>query len=65
MTTIPQVARTMREMLTTVAEAAARTPRFVLRRSPLGGATFSQALVFGLLSHPQAALEELSQTAAA
>ncbi|HEX2186115.1 MAG TPA: IS4 family transposase [Chloroflexota bacterium] len=65
MTTIPQVARAMREILTTVADAAARTTRFVLRRSPLGGATFSQALVFGFLSHPQASLEELSQTAAA
>jgi Transposase DDE domain len=65
MTTIPQVARAMREMLTTVADAAARTTRFVLRRSPLGGATFSQTLVFGFLSHPQASLEELSQTAAA
>lgn len=65
MTTIPQVARAMREILTTVADAAARTTRFVLRRSPLGGATFSQTLVFGFLSHPQASLEELSQTAAA
>jgi Transposase DDE domain len=65
MTTIPQVARAMREILTTVADAAARSTRFVLRRSPLGGATFSQALVFGFLSHPQASLEELSQTAAA
>jgi Transposase DDE domain len=65
MTTIPQVARAMREMLTTVADAAARTTRFVLRRSPLGGATFSQTLVFGFLGNPQASLEELSQTAAA
>jgi hypothetical protein len=65
MTTIPQVACAMREILTTVADAAARTTRFVLRRSPLGGATFSQTLVFGFLSHPQASLEELRQTAAA
>jgi Transposase DDE domain len=65
MTTIPQVARAMRAMLTTVAEAAARTTRFALRRSPLGGATFSQALVFGFLRHPQASLEDLRQTAAA
>jgi hypothetical protein len=65
MTTIPQVARAMREILTSVADAAARTTRFVLRRSPLGGATFSQALVCGFLSHPQASLEALSQTAAA
>jgi hypothetical protein len=65
MTTIPQVARARREMLTTVGDAAARTTRFVRRGSPLGGATFSQPLVCGLLSHPQASLEELSQTAAA
>ena len=65
MTTIPQVARAMREMLTTVAEAAARTTRVVLRRSPLGGATVSQTLVFGFLRHPPASREARSQTAAA
>jgi hypothetical protein len=65
MTTIPQVARAMREILTTVADTAARTTRFVLRRSPLGGATFSQTLIFGFLGNPEASLEELSQTAAA
>ena len=64
MTTIPQVARALREILTTVADVAARTTRFVRRRSPLGGATFSQTLVFGFLGHPQASLEELAQTAA-
>jgi hypothetical protein len=65
MTTVPQVARTIREILTTVAEAAARTTRFVPRRSPLSGATFSQTLVFGFLGNPQTSLEDLSQTAAA
>ena len=64
MTTIPQVARTMREILTTNAEDAARTTRFVQRQSPLGGATFSQTLVFGFLGQPQASLEELAHTAA-
>jgi Transposase DDE domain len=64
MTTIPQVARAMREILPTVADVAARTTRFVRRRSPLGGATFSQTLVFGFLGNPQASLEELAQTAA-
>ena len=29
MTTLPQVARTMREILTTIADKAARTTRFV------------------------------------
>ena len=54
MTTIPQVARAMREILTPIADTAARTTRFVLRRSPLGGATFTQPLVFGFLGNPQA-----------
>jgi hypothetical protein len=35
MTTLPQVARTMREILTTTADEAARTTRFVQRTSPL------------------------------
>lgn len=65
MTTIPQVARAMREVLTSTAAEAARTTRFVQRTSPLGGATFSQTLVFGFLGNPQASLEELTQTAAA
>lgn len=64
MATIPQVARAMREILTTTADDAARTTHFVQRQSRLGGATFSQTLVFGFLSNPQATLEELAQTAA-
>ena len=64
MTTIPQVARAMREILTTTADEAARATRFVQRTSPLSGATFSQTLVFGFLGNPQASLEELTQTAA-
>jgi hypothetical protein len=63
-TTIPQVARAMREVLTTTADAAAKATQFVRRTSPLGGATFSQTLVFGLLGNPQASLEEWTQTAA-
>ena len=47
MTTIPQVARTLREILTTTAAEAGRATRFVQRTSPLNGATFSQTLVFG------------------
>src|SRR5919109_4511040 len=64
MTTIPQVARAMREILTTTAAEAGRATGFVQRTSPLSGATFSQTLVFGFLGHPQAPLEELTQTAA-
>jgi hypothetical protein len=65
MTTRPQTARARREMLTTMADAAARPPRVVRRRSPVGGATFSQPLGLGFLRHPQAALADRSQTAAA
>ena len=52
MTTIPQVARAMREILTPTAEEAARTTRFVQRTSPRGGATFPQTLVCGVRGHP-------------
>lgn len=62
MTTIPQVACARRELLTSTANEAARATHFVQRTSPLSGATFSQTLVFGLLGHPQATLEELTQT---
>ena len=65
MTTIPQVARALREMFTATAEAAARTTRFGQRPLPLRGATFSQPLVFSVLGTPQATLEERTQTAAA
>ena len=64
MTTLPQVARAMREILTTTADEAARTTRFVQRTSPLSGATFRQTLVCGFLGHPQATLEERTPTAA-
>ncbi len=36
----------------------------VQRISPLGGATFSQTAVFGVLGHPQTSLEEWTPTAA-
>ncbi|HEV2125376.1 MAG TPA: IS4 family transposase [Chloroflexota bacterium] len=64
MTTIPQVAAAMQEILTATADAAGRTTGFVQRVSPLSGATFTQTLVFGWLANPAAALEELTQTAA-
>jgi hypothetical protein len=65
LTTIPHVARAMREIWTTTAAAAGRATRFVQRSSPLHGATFSQTLVFGCLGNPQATREELTPTAAA
>jgi hypothetical protein len=65
MTTISQVARALRELLTTTAAEAGRATRFVPRTSPLSGATFSQTLGCGLLGHLQATLAALTQTAAA
>ena len=64
MPTIAQVARAMRERLTTTADEAARTTRFVQRTSPRSGAPCSQPLVLGWLGPPQAPLEALTQTAA-
>src|SRR5919199_1027611 len=64
MTTIAHVATTMQEILTTAADEAAHATKFVQRTSPLGGAPFTQTLVFGFLANPQATLEELAQTAA-
>jgi hypothetical protein len=55
----------MREIVMTTADAAARATRFVQRTSALGGATFSQTLVFGLLGNSQTMLEALAHTAAA
>ena len=64
MTSIPQVARAMQTVLTTVADQAGRDSDFVLRESKLTGSTFVQTLVFGWLADPQATLEALAQTAA-
>lgn len=64
MASIPQVAKTLRTVLTRVANRAARTTHFVQRRSKLSGAKFVQTLVFGWLANPAATYEELAQTAA-
>lgn len=64
MITIPQVAQAMQTVLTSVADTAARTTRFVQRQSKLTGALFTQTLVFAFLSNPHASREELAQTAA-
>src|SRR5947207_14361604 len=64
MATIAQVSQAMQTVLTTVADTAARTTGFVQRVSKLTGALFTQTLVLGFLSTPQASREELAQTAA-
>ena len=65
MTTVPQLADVLQTVLTTTADALARTTGFVQRRSKLTGAAFVQALVFGWLANPHATLEALAQAAAA
>ena len=64
MASIAQVSQAMQTVLTTVADAAARTTGFVQRVSKCTGALFTQTLVLGFLSNPQATREELAQTAA-
>lgn len=64
MTSITEIAQAMRTVLTTVADTAAQTTRFVRRPSKLTGSLFVQTLVLGWLGRPQSTLEQLSQTAA-
>jgi hypothetical protein len=64
-TTMHDVAQALRDVLTSVADAAAVETRFVKRRSKRTGAAFVQTLTFGWLAKPEATLEELAQTAAA
>jgi hypothetical protein len=65
MTTLPQVARAMREMLTTTAAEAGRATRVVSRTSPRHGATCRQTLGWGVLGQPPAPLAARAHTAAA
>jgi hypothetical protein len=65
MTTVAQLSAHLRTLFTTVADRLARQTGFVQRRSKLTGSVFAQAVVFGWLANPQAALPELAQAAAA
>ena len=64
MASVPHVARTMRTLLTTTAETAARQTGCVQRRSKLTGAGLVQTLVLGWLGTPAATLQQLAQMAA-
>ena len=64
MTTIAELATTLQTVLTTTADAVARTTRAVQRQSKLSGAGLVQTLVLGWLHAPQASLGQLSQMAA-
>ena len=65
MSTIAQVAKAMRHVLTTVADEAACRAGFIQRRRKLSGAAFVQALVFAWWANPAATAEDRAQAAAA
>lgn len=65
MCSIPDVADALQSVLHDTANALARSSGFVQRASKLTGALFVQTLVFTWLSHAQATLEQMAQTAAA
>ena len=65
MTTVTELNETAQRVLIRAAENASRPTRFTKRRSKLTGSLFVQTLVFGWLSHPEATLDELAQTACA
>lgn len=61
---LAHAAARMQELLTDLAAEAAWDTGACQRTSPLSGATLVQALVLGSLADPNAALEDLAQTAA-
>lgn len=65
MTTVTELNEVAQRVLLQAAEAVSRTSGFTKRVSKLTGPAFVQTLVLGWLSHPQATLEELTQTACA
>lgn len=64
MASLAQVATAMQDVLTTVADQAARETGFIQRVRKWTGAIFVQTLVLGWLSNPAASLSELTQVAA-
>jgi len=65
-TTIPQVSQAMQTVLTTAAETADAKLHYTKRpdRAKFSASTLVQTLVLGWLAHPDATLEQLSQSAA-
>ncbi len=65
MTTIPQLATVLQDVLITAADTAGRQTGFVRRKdAKLTGSIFTQMLAFGLSANPYASLSELAATAA-
>jgi hypothetical protein len=63
MSTIPQIAESMRFVLEQVAKQAGETTGFIERERKFDGATFAQTLIFSWLGNPVATLDEMSQMA--
>jgi len=59
MTTIPECARLLQHLFTDFADQAAREVGFIQRQRELTGAAFVQAVTFGWLDDPHAALTDL------
>ena len=66
MTTIPQVSRAMQHVLTTAAQSADAKLHYTKRpdQAKFSASTLVQTLVLGWLAHPDATVEQLSQSAA-
>lgn len=61
MTMIAQISAEMKEVLTEVAEVAAKESDFIQRQVKVSGSNLCPTLVFGWWQNPEATLEELSQ----
>jgi len=64
MTTLAQVAKTMRDVLTTQADLVGRQSGLIQRAVKFKGSSFAQVLVLGWMANPEATLEALAQSAA-
>ncbi len=63
MESLAQIAAALQQVLTTVADEAAREVGFIRRRRVWTGAGFVQTLVFGWLGRPEASVHQLTQLA--
>jgi hypothetical protein len=62
--TLPHLAHALHSVLTSTANAAARSTGFIRRQRAFSGSQFVQTLVFGWLAQPQASYSDLILTAA-
>ncbi len=64
MTSVSQVARSLKHILEERANVLARETECIERQRKFSGADLLQTLIFGWLSHPDASLETLTSVAA-